>query len=271
MSAALPMTQPMIEVDSLRVELSGAGEILHGVGLSLDSGEVLGLLGPNGAGKSTLARAISGLIPARAGSIRIAGDELRSLPRSEVARRIAYLSQEMPQDLPFTAAEVVLMGRSPHLGPLGLDGPADRARASAALEKVEAAQLANRPLDALSGGERRRVLLARLLAQDAPIWVLDEPTAHLDLAHQHLALRLAREHADRGGVVVCVLHDLTHAAELCDRILILERGDVVAAGPPEAVLTADLLSRVFRVPFVGLRHPESGATTLHPLPKLRGG
>lgn len=256
-------------VESLHVALPGRGEVLRGVSLALGAGEVLGLVGPNGAGKSTLVRTIAGLLPIQSGTVLLGGTELSAIARPELAKRVGYLVQEMPAGLPFTAAEVVLMGRSPHLGPFGLDGPADRALALSALERVEASALGSRRLDALSGGERRRIMLAKLLAQEAPLWLLDEPTAHLDLAHQHLAMRLARAHADEGGSVLCVLHDLTQAAALCDRVIVLQEGAVAASGPPSEALEPQLLEEVFRVPFATLVDPRTGAPSLHPLPELR--
>ncbi|AKU92304.1 Heme ABC transporter, ATPase component HmuV [Vulgatibacter incomptus] len=259
-----------MEARGLEIDLGGPAPVLHGVDLELRRGELLGLLGPNGAGKSTLARALAGLIPAARGTIRIEGADARTLGRREIARKVAWLPQDLPSGLPFTAAEVVLMGRRPHLsGALGLDGPIDRDAAAAALAKVDAAHLASRPLDALSGGERRRILLAKLLAQAAPIWILDEPTAHLDLAHQHSTLALARAHADAGGSVLCVLHDLTHAAQACDRVAVLSAGRIVAVGPPAEVLQPALLTGIFHVPFVTIRHPETGEATVVPDPRLR--
>ncbi len=258
-----------IIASGLSVSLPRVGEVIRHVDLELRAGEVLGLLGPNGAGKSTLARAMAGLIPSSEGSVHLDGAPLGGLSRQEIARRIAYLAQEVPASLPFTAAEVVLMGRSPHLGILGVDGPADRQAAWAALDRLGATELAPRPLDALSGGERRRILLAKILAQAAPTWILDEPTAHLDLAHQHLAIRIAREHADDGGAVLCVLHDLAQAAEVCDRVAVLDQGKLIAQGRPAEVLQPALLTSVFRVPFVAVPHPETGVAHLLTSPRLR--
>jgi len=254
----------------LSVRLPGGVDALRSVDIDLPAGCFVALLGPNGAGKSTLARALAGLVAADAGSVEVEGLPLAALSRREVARRVAFLAQEPPADLAFTAIEVALMGRTPHLGALGLDGPEDRANAAAALARVDAAHLADRPLQALSGGERRRVHLARVLVQQARIWILDEPTAHLDLAHQQLVLRLAREHVDAGGTVVCVLHDLVQAIEVCDRAVVLRAGRIVADGAPGAVLTPQLLADVFGVPFVAGVHPASGEPLLLPSLRLRG-
>lgn len=257
---------PLVEVRDLRVAFDSGREVLRGVDLELRGGEVLGLVGPNGAGKSTLSRAMAGLLAPSGGEVRLDGAAIGSYRRRELARRIAYLSQEAPADLSFTAAEVVLMGRSPHLGALGLDGAADREAAWEALAEVGATSFADRPMHALSGGERRRVFLARILAQRAPVWILDEPTTHLDLAHQHLVMRLARAHAARGRSALCVLHDITQAHACCDRVAVIEAGRVRAAGPPEEVLRPALLREVFGVRFVEVAHPETGKLHLFASP-----
>ena len=264
------MSAPLLRARGLSLRHPGGVEAIRGVDLDVTEGAFLGLLGPNGAGKSTLARAFAGLVAPAAGAVELRGTPIGALDRRAVAREIAFLAQEPPPDLAFTAAEVALMGRTPHLGPFGLDGEADRARAAAALARVDATALADRPMSALSGGERRRVHLARVLVQAAPIWILDEPTAHLDLAHQELVLRLAREHVDRGGTVVCVLHDLAQAAEICDRVAVLRAGALVAAGTPREVLLPSLLAEVFEVPFVRAVHPGSGEPWLLPALRLRG-
>lgn len=257
---------PVLSCSDLAVR-HGSVEALRAIGLELHAGEMLGLLGPNGAGKSTLARALAGLQELAQGEVRLGDAPLATLSRREAAKRIAYLPQEVPADLPFTAAEVALMGRTPHLGALGLDGPADRERVASALAEVDASALADRRLGALSGGERRRILMARVLVQEAPIWILDEPTAHLDLAHQHLVLRLARAHADRGGAVICVLHDLAQASSVCDRVAVIHGGRLDAIGPPAECLRPALLAQVFAVPFLQAVHPVSGEPLL--VPELR--
>jgi len=256
--------QARIEARGVRVSF-GAREVVRGVDLELRRGEVLGLVGPNGAGKSTLAKAMAGLLEPTHGDVRIDGAPARSSSRRELARRIAWLSQDAPADLAFTAAEVVLFGRSPHLGALGLDGPADRQAAWQALRDAGAGAFADRRMSELSGGERRRVFLARILAQGAATWILDEPTTHLDLAHQQLALRLARAHAARGGSALCVLHDITQAQAACDRVAVLEAGALRAVGSPAEVLRPELLQEIFGVRFVEVTHPETGRPVIVPI------
>lgn len=223
--------------------------LLDEIDLELSESEILGVIGPNGAGKSSLLRLLAGLVAPSRGSVVLEGRLLSELPRKAVARRLAFLPQEVPADLPFTALEVALMGRSPHLGELGLDGPEDRRIAEESLRATESLHLADRPFSALSGGERQRVWLARALAQRARVWLLDEPTSHLDLAHQRLVLRLLRHHAEGGGCAVVVLHDLSQAAWACDRVLLLHEGRARATGAPAELLTPSRLEEIFGVRF----------------------
>lgn len=238
-----------LEARGVDVHLGGRGRVLEGVELGGRRGEIVCLVGPNGAGKSTLLRALAGLLAPTRGKVLLDGADIGGMERREIARSIAFLPQGTPSDLPFSALEVVLMGRSPHLGPMGLDGERDRAIAHASLRRVDAQQLVDRPFHRLSGGERQRVLLARLLAQRAPFWLLDEPTTHLDLGHQQLALRLVRDHARGGGGAVVVLHDLQQAARIADRIGVLAGGRLIAFGPPREVLQDELLRTCFGLSF----------------------
>lgn len=252
--------QAPLAAEGLGLERGGKS-IFQGVDLALAPGEILGILGTNGAGKSSLLRVLAGLLPPSRGRVRLDGTPLGGLSRKEVAQRIAFLPQEVPSDLPFTALEVALMGRSPHLGGLGLDGPEDRRIAEESLRATESLAFATRPFSRLSGGERQRVWLARALAQRAPIWLFDEPTTHLDLGQQRLVLRLLRRHATRGGSVAVVLHDLSQAAWLCDRVLLLEAGRLLAAGSPAEVLTPSRLEAAFGLGFTWAR-----STSGRPIP-----
>lgn len=227
----------------------GGRNLLSQVDVALSEGEILGVIGPNGAGKTSLLRLLAGLVAPSQGSVFLEGQPLADLPRKAVARRLAFLPQEIPADLSFTALEVALMGRSPHLGGLGLDGPEDRRIAEESLRATESLHLAARSFSSLSGGERQRVWLARALAQRAPIWLLDEPTSHLDLGHQRLVLRLLRRHKAQGGAAIAVLHDLSQAAWICDRVLLLHEGRAEALGPPEELLTPSRLEEVFGLRF----------------------
>lgn len=254
---------PLLEARAVSVRLGGERDALQDVTLALGPGELLGLLGRNGAGKSTLGRALAGLLSPTRGEVWLRGRPLGSFPRGELARTIAWLAQEPAGDVGFTALEFVLLGRAPWLGALGLDSADDRARAQAALERLHVGELAARSFAQLSGGERRRVELARLLVQEAAIWLLDEPAAHLDVAHVQLALSLARERAATGGAVAVVLHELT-AAAACDRLALLQDGRLVAVGTPAELLTPAALEPVLGVRLVQVAHPETGAPVLLP-------
>jgi len=226
-------------------------------------GELLGVVGPNSAGKSTLLRLLSKVLLPQRGRILIEGRDVAALSRVALARRVAVVPQEFHVAFPFRVAEVVLMGRYPHVagGPWGSahDGARDRAVAQAALEATGTAHLASRRLDELSGGERQLVSLARALAQEAPILLLDEPTAHLDLRHQGIVLSiLLAQHREGRGATILVSHDLNLAAEHCDRLLLLAGGRVRAVGRPEEVITPEHLEPAYGCPVTVERHPVSG-------------
>jgi len=226
---------------------AGAPPVLDGVTLAVREGEVLGIVGPNGAGKSTLLGLMSGVLRPASGSVRLGDREVSAMPRRDVARRVAVVPQSEVAAFPFAVEDAVMMGRTPHLrGALALEGEADRAAVRAAMETAGIAHLAGRAATELSGGERQLVLLARAVAQDAPIWLMDEPTASLDLAHQQAVLRLiARENRERGRTIVLVAHDLNLAAAACERIAVLAQGRVVAEGAPAEVVTEDAIRRVW--------------------------
>ena len=226
----------------------GRGDIVHDVALGVRAGERLAIVGPNGAGKSTLLRLITGLLAPSAGEIRVGGDPLRSLSRESIARRIAVVPQLA--SLPFSARveEVVGLGRLPHEDPLRGAGPADRAIVAAAIDRVGLGRLVGRDARELSLGERQLVLLAVAVAQAAPIVILDEPTVHLDIRHQVEVMDLLADLNTREGrTIIAVLHDLHLAARTLPRIVVLDRGRLVADGPPAEALDADRIRDVFGV------------------------
>ncbi|HWP67604.1 MAG TPA: ABC transporter ATP-binding protein [Candidatus Limnocylindria bacterium] len=241
----------------------GERTVVADVDLALAPGELVAVLGPNGSGKSTLLRLLAGLAVPRAGAVRLDGRDLRTLDRRTVARRLALVPQDPRVDYPFTALEVTLMGRAPHQRGLGLPSPRDLAIAEQALRCVDAASLAARPLDRLSGGERQRVFLARALAQQPEVLLLDEPVTHLDVRHQldvhALLCRLCRE---RQLACVTVVHDLNLALSYCDRALVLSAGRVAAQGPPAVALDAACVAAVFGVQMLTVAHPQTGAPVL---------
>ncbi|MFJ5231289.1 heme ABC transporter ATP-binding protein [Kitasatospora sp. NPDC088391] len=255
------MTGHLLEAEEVGLVLAGR-PLLADVRLTVGAGEILALLGPNGAGKSTLLSVLAGDRRPSTGEVRLDGRPLAAHRPLELARRRALLPQHHEVAFPFPAGEVVRMGRAPWAGtPAAAED--DRAVA-AATAATDCAHLAARPFTALSGGERARVALARVLAQDTPLLLLDEPTAALDLRHQELVLRTARARADAGAGVIVVLHDLTLAAAHADRIALLDAGRTVALGPTADVLDAALLSRVYRHPVEVLAHPRGGAPIVLP-------
>lgn len=234
-------------------------------------GELLGIVGPNSAGKSTLLRLLSKVLAPQRGRILIQGREISALPRMALAQRVAVVPQEFHVAFPFRVAEVVLMGRYPHARGGGWESERDRAVAQAALEATGLTGLASRRIDELSGGERQLVSIARALAQEATILLLDEPTAHLDLRHQGIVLEiLLRHHREGQGTTILVSHDLNLAAEHCDRLLLLARGRVRALGRPEEVITEAHLEPAYGCPVTVERHPVSGRPRVQGILNHRG-
>lgn len=260
------------EARDLRVRL-GRRDVLGGpadgpgggVDLVVRAGEVLVLVGPNGAGKSTLLAALAADLDATgtSGRVRIGDRPAHDWSAPELALRRAVLPQAATLSFPFPVEEVVRMGRAPWAGTAAADE--DDAAVADAMAATEVTEFARRPFSALSGGERARVALARVLAQRAPLLLLDEPTAALDLRHQELVLRVCRARATAGDAVVVVLHDLGLAAAHADRAAVLHEGRVVADGPPAEVFGGELLSRVYRQPVEVLPHPRTGTPLVIPM------
>ncbi|MFJ6630102.1 heme ABC transporter ATP-binding protein [Streptomyces sp. NPDC091376] len=251
----------LAEARGLRVRL-GQREVVAGVGLRACAGEVVALVGPNGAGKSTLLSALAGDVAPLAGEVRVGGRPVPDWSAPELALRRAVLPQAATLSFPFLVEDVVRMGRAPWAGTAREDE--DDAAVEAAMAATETAGFATRPFSALSGGERARVALARVLAQRAPLLLLDEPTAALDLRHQELVLRICRERAAAGDAVVVVLHDLGLAAAYADRVAVLRDGHLAAEGRPAEVLRDELLSDVYRQPVEVLPHPRTGTPLVLP-------
>ncbi len=219
---------------------------LRSVSFDLAEGEVFGVLGPNSAGKTTLIRLLSRIVSPTRGTIEVEGVALAAMTRAELARRIAVVPQDMPQGLPFTVRELVLMGRYPHAPRRFFETPDDLAVAREAMAATGVLDLADARVGVLSGGERQRVALARALAQQPRLLVLDEPTAHLDLRYQVECVALLRRvNRERGTTIVLISHDLNLAGELCDRLLLLAGGRMARLGTPEDVLDETLLTTIY--------------------------
>ena len=237
---------PALRCEGISVAIAGRS-VLRSVDLELRRGEVLALVGANGAGKTTLLRVVSRILRPDAGRVLLCGKPVESLARRDLAKQLAVVPQDVPLAFPFRADEVVLMGRSPHLGMFGYESPADVELARQAMARVGVEELADRSILDLSGGERQLVLIARALAQDPQVLLLDEPTAHLDLRHRIQVLALVREFAAVGRSALVVSHDLTLAARSCHRIALLAAGAVLAAGTPSVVLTRENLRAAFGI------------------------
>jgi iron complex transport system ATP-binding protein len=245
----------------------GARAVLDGIDLAVGPGEIVGLIGPNGAGKSTLVRALAGIVRPGRGVVRLDGRPLADWTRVERARRIALVPQDPRVEFPYTVLEVALMGRAPHLSALALPRGRDLDIVRGVLERLEVADLEARRIDELSGGERQRVFLARALAQQPAVLLLDEPTTHLDLRHQTGLHDVARQRCRQDGLgVLSVLHDLNLAAAYCDRLVLLAGGRVVCSGPPADVLDPVTLERAFGTRVWVGRHAITGAPVVLPLP-----
>jgi len=219
---------------------------LSALSFEIAAGEILGVIGPNSSGKTTLVRLLTRVLEPASGEIRLDGAPLRRLAPAELARRVGVVPQGALPQFPFTVGELVLMGRYPHGPGRYFESPRDRDVAREAMDATGVLELAELPFDHLSGGERQRAVIARGLAQEPRLLVLDEPTAHLDLRHQvETAALLRRLNRERGMTVLLVSHDLDLAAEVCDRLLLLAGGRAMAVGAPEAVLDESLLASAF--------------------------
>jgi iron complex transport system ATP-binding protein len=225
----------------------GARDVLAGITLAFGAGRISALLGENGAGKSTLLKALAGIVPARRGVVRFGGRALPDIPGREVARALGYLPQGFEPLFPMAARDLVLLGRTAFRTTFGAPSVRDHTAVEAALVEMDAVSLAETDLRAMSGGERQRVLLARVLAGGPSILLLDEPTANLDPRHRFLVLDAMRRRADAGAVVVFSTHELDVAAEGADDAVLLENGRVLANGPVASTLTEQLLSTLFGV------------------------
>jgi cobalamin transport system ATP-binding protein len=233
-----------LEFRSIEVSY-GRRTVLHGMSVGVHAGGWLGVVGPNGAGKSTLLRTVAGAVD-YAGAVLVDGEAIDGLSQRERATLVAYVPQRPVYPQGMAVFDYVLLGRTPYLGPLAAESHDDITRVWEALDVLRLVDFADRDVATLSGGETQRVSLARVLAQRAPIVVLDEATASLDVAAQHEVLELIDQlRRERGMTVISAIHDLAAAAQFCERIALIDEGRVVGDGDPDAVLTEDLLGKVF--------------------------
>ncbi|MBF6621462.1 MAG: ABC transporter ATP-binding protein [Patulibacter sp.] len=258
--SAVTNDAPLLEVSGLQVAIGGV-EILHHADMTLHRGELLAVVGPNGAGKSTMVRAAAGLTRPTGGAVHWNGASLRKLSSRQLAKLRAFVPQRPQVPVGIAVHEAVMIGRSPHIGPFRRAGASDRAAADVALARADAADLRDRQLSTLSGGELQRVQLAVGLAQDAPVLIADEPTSALDLGATATMARRLRALADDGLAVLLVVHDLALAAAVADRVVVMADGRTVAAGPPTAVLDQQRLAEIWHVD-AELHADDAGRTAL---------
>jgi len=236
--------------------------VLTDLTYAIDSGKILGVLGPNGSGKSTLLKLLTRVLRGQDGTIELFGQNLLTLTQGDIARSVAFVPQETQQSFPFTIAQMVLMGRFPHHSGWGgwhWEDSTDLATAYAAMVDLDVAHLGTRLITDVSGGERQRAIIARALAQEPKVLLLDEPTAFLDLHHQLDIARILRQlNRDRGLTVVIVSHDLNLASQYCDHLILLNQGRIVKGGSPKEVIEADILEAVYGCRVLIDRHPQSG-------------
>lgn len=256
---------PALRVDSATVAVDGR-DLLKSVSLDIRGGELVAIVGPNGAGKTTLLKVLAGDADLTDGAVFIDGRPLQDFDAKELARRRAVMPQSGYMPFLFTARDVVRMGRAPWEGERGEREHGARLT-DAAMNLTDTRPYASRAYPTLSGGEQSRVTLARVLAQETPILLVDEPTAHLDPRHQHLVLSLLAELASEGAAVAAVLHDLNLAAAYADRVAVLDAGTLICAAPPRQSLDPDLLEPVFHVRFQTLPHPTLDRPLLAALPR----
>jgi iron complex transport system ATP-binding protein len=252
---------PLLAVDGLRVRLGGT-TVLDNVDATADRGRFVGLVGPNGAGKTTLLRTVAGAVTPDEGRVTVGGERIHDLSSKAASRLVATVPQDTSVAFEFDVRTVVEMGRNPHRSRFGGWTESDAAAVERALDRTDTRQFADRPVTSLSGGERQRVLLARALAQNAPLLLLDEPTGSLDINHQVRTLDLVSDLVSKGRTALAAVHDLDLAARYCEELLLMSGGRVVAAGPPASVLTESALRDAFGADAVVSENPVTGTVSV---------
>lgn len=241
------MNDVVLMVEGLSAGYHRNKNILTDVSFAVRQGEMVGLIGPNGAGKSTLLKTLRGLLEPLSGCVKIEGSETSRLSSREFAREVAYLQQDIEISFGYSAREIVMTGRYPHLHWWEKESDEDIRIADACMAYTGVQDLAERPVHMMSGGQRQRVLLAKVLAQQTPLLFLDEPATGLDIFYQEEIFRFCRELCDRGKTVLMVVHELSLAAKFCSRLMLVGEGRIISDGPPSDVMTSENLSRCYGV------------------------
>jgi iron complex transport system ATP-binding protein len=266
-SPADPSSGPAVRVERLTCRY-GTVEVLREIDLAVRQGEFVGILGPNGCGKTTLLRAIAGLHVPEAGRVIVMGEDVRGLRPAALARRLAMQAQDSPNALGYSVRDVVGLGRLAHRsGLLAGPGAQDAEIVERCLAELDVTAFADRPVETLSGGERQRVMIARAFAQEPAVLLLDEPTNHLDVAHRFTVMERVRA---SGATVIATLHDIEFAARICDRVVVLGGGRILADGPPEEALTPRIIAEAWGVAAAIDRHPATGQIRIDLQPMGQG-
>ena len=253
-----------ITVEGVSFSYDGQTRVLESIGLKVETGEFVALIGPNGSGKSTLLKIISGVLRPTDGDVQLGDSSIGTLSVRQIAQRLAMVEQERPIGFDFTVREVVAMGRTPHRGRFARETQDDRAAIERAMTLADVADLGDRSIRAVSGGERQRVFLAMALAQEPQALLLDEPTTHLDLRHQVQFMSIVQERANEGAAVLMAIHDLTLAAQTTDRIALMHQGRIIVTAPPGDVLTRQHIKRAFDIDVEVGRDPDTSLTYVLP-------
>lgn len=255
----------MLDVERISVDY-GTSRVLKDITFSVEKGECIGIIGPNGSGKSTLLKALSKILKPTSGRVVVCGRGLERYSVKELARHMAVVPQETGIEFDFTCLEIVMMGRNPHMGRFEVEGKKDMDIAREAMRLTNTWHLRDRPFSGISGGERQRVIIARALAQEPSVLLMDEPVSHLDINYQIEILDLVeRLKAERSMVVIVVFHDLNLAARYCDRLILLSDSRILAAGKPDEVLTQEHIREAFHANVAVRKHPLTGYLYVTPL------
>lgn len=253
----------IIQVNDVTVGYDKGDRILHDLNFSIQAGDFVGIIGKNGAGKSTLLKSMRGFLPLDKGEILLADRRVQDYSQRELARKIAYLQQQVELTFDYTVRDMVMAGRYPYKKWWQQQGDEDDRIIEACMKYTDVLDMAERPIRALSGGQRQRVLLAKVLAQQTPVLFLDEPAAGLDLFYQEQIFRFCRELSARGKTVVMVVHELNLADRYCSRLMLLKQGNVLADAAPQQVLTDELLSAGYGTAIHARRNPENGHADIY--------
>ncbi len=257
----------ILEVENLHFSY-GNNEVLRGISFSIERPTIFGIIGANGSGKTTLIKNISGYLRSNSGIVKIFGKEIERYTRKERAQIIGYVPQDIPFDFDFTAYDIVMMGRLPYLGRFQRESSKDRDIVKKAMVTTDTWDFREKTLRELSGGERQRVYIARALAQEAKILLMDEPVAHLDIRYQLEILSIVRDLVKKGITCIIVLHDINLASLFCDDVLILKRGKVLVKGKPEDVIREDIIKEAFNIDVKVIIEEESKKPFVIPLRKV---